>query len=488
MDLVESARPLSQSLLWTLQRRYFEQAGLSAWSRGTVPHYVTSNSFIAHAYAHTLLGWVRDLRAEGLDALHIVELGGGSGRFAHHFLLSFKYVLTDLHRPSLEKLAAHPSLQPFIAAGQLDFACFDAERDEAPRLLGGGALAPSPLALVANYFFDSIPQDLFHVGGGALHECLAELRLPAGDDAGALDRATLGYQRRPAEPYGDAALDSILDEYRARLSDTLMLFPCVALRCLRALGRLSDGRVLLLSADKGFAGDDELDGRPEPELAHHGAVSLMVNYHAIGRYFLAGGGAVLRPPQRPRHLQVAAFLSRAAGPETRQAFSEALERFGPDEFFSLKQLVDLRSGELSLDEALAAVRLSGWDAGVLLSCAPALAARLPEAGDPRRRDLEQLLERVWERYFSVGESGELPFCLGSLWYRLERYPEALARFERAREQGGAYPRLLFQIGMCNYRLHQRERALADMEATLALDGRFEAALAMRVKLRAELTL
>ena len=49
--ILQSRQRLSRSLLWQLQRRYFAQAGLDAWRSGTVPHYVTSNPFIARAYA-----------------------------------------------------------------------------------------------------------------------------------------------------------------------------------------------------------------------------------------------------------------------------------------------------------------------------------------------------------------------------------------------------------------------------------------------------
>jgi hypothetical protein len=42
--IIEQDQRLSHSMLWELQREFFAR-------QGTVPHYITSNPFIANAYA-----------------------------------------------------------------------------------------------------------------------------------------------------------------------------------------------------------------------------------------------------------------------------------------------------------------------------------------------------------------------------------------------------------------------------------------------------
>src|SRR6185503_15652175 len=49
--VIEEGVPLARSLLWQLQRAYYEGQGIAAWSAGQVPQYVTTNPFIADAYA-----------------------------------------------------------------------------------------------------------------------------------------------------------------------------------------------------------------------------------------------------------------------------------------------------------------------------------------------------------------------------------------------------------------------------------------------------
>ena len=58
--ILEHGRRLSESLLWRLQKNFFESQGLQAWTTGIVPHYITSNGWIADAYAKVVLGWLRD--------------------------------------------------------------------------------------------------------------------------------------------------------------------------------------------------------------------------------------------------------------------------------------------------------------------------------------------------------------------------------------------------------------------------------------------
>src|SRR5438067_7126058 len=75
--ILEQDQRLSQSLLWTLQRAFFDRQGIAAWSRGIVPHYITSNTYIARAYAGVVCGFLRDWRPalDPRQRVYIVELG-----------------------------------------------------------------------------------------------------------------------------------------------------------------------------------------------------------------------------------------------------------------------------------------------------------------------------------------------------------------------------------------------------------------------------
>ena len=104
----------------------------------------------------------------------------------------------------------------------------------------------------------------------------------------------------------------------------------------------------------------------DPHIAVHGSFSLMVNYHAIGAWFTSRGGFALHNPQEEASLKVSAFVlsadteavggacgdwassdafsyrdeARAARyPHLLQAFSEAVDTFGPNDFFVLQKSI-----------------------------------------------------------------------------------------------------------------------------------------------------
>ena len=141
---------------WSSQRRYYERAGIDAWRTGTVPHHVTSNVAMAAAYADIVRGFVRDTRHRG--PITILELGAGSGHFAFLFLracaarrLRVRYVMTDVAAPNVAFWRRHEALAPFVRAGTLDVARFDAERD---------TIAPDTpaerLVVIASYVFSGL--------------------------------------------------------------------------------------------------------------------------------------------------------------------------------------------------------------------------------------------------------------------------------------------------------------------------------------------
>ena len=70
------------------------------------------------------------------------------------------------------------------------------------------------------------------------------------------------------------------------------------------------------------------------------------------------------PAHAHRTLSVSAFLlgyDSIQAAETLQAYEEIVERFGPDDFATLKEGVECGDGQFTLDETLAFLCLSRWD-------------------------------------------------------------------------------------------------------------------------------
>jgi hypothetical protein len=84
------------------------------------------------------------------------------------------------------------------------------------------------------------------------------------------------------EPHLRRILKWYRDYFKNNAKGASLLIPIGAFRALRRLSKFSNGRLLVISGDKGNNNPDQFVGLVDPHIAVHGSFSLMVNYHAIG--------------------------------------------------------------------------------------------------------------------------------------------------------------------------------------------------------------
>jgi hypothetical protein len=467
---------------------------------------------IATSYARVVSGFLRDCAGassplgppDAKAPLYILEIAAGSGQFGFLFLkklmalhrelpvlanLPFRwvYLMTDLVPANVEAWRSRDVFKPFLDAGVVDFATFDLERDQQIALVHSGETLSAdtlrnPLALIANYVFDTTAQDAFWVTEGELQEGLvttmSSRQEEAAPDPEMLDRVTTRYERRAVgnEYYEDEAMNRVLDCYRTRLGNTSFLFPIGALKGIRNLMHLAGGRLLLLSGDKGYTHEDELITRGDPYMTRHAAAfSMMVNYHAIGLYFRERGGLALHSASRDKRLKVSAFLMGApdsAFAETRSAFHEAAAGIR-------KELP-----APSLDVLLALIKVGEWDPYLIYHFAGPLADHAKTASGPARRELVQALQQAWDHFYPMDK--DLPFELGRIYASLDRPLEALRFYLESVKRYKDHPVTLFNAGLCLYSLHRPREALTLMERALELREGYAPAEEWRVRIQHEL--
>lgn len=513
--VVDENRRLSESLLWQVQRNFYTRHGADAWRNGSLPFEITSNRYIARAYARAVFAFWRDAGCQPGLSLRIMELGAGHGRFAFLFLTEFsklhrelsppaakfQYVVTDVSERNLEFISRHPRLAPFVKAGLLEFALFDLERDPSPRLVNSGqslaGLAPAPLAVIANYVFDSVAADAFYVRQQQLDEVLVTLEDAAPrldwEDARLLARLKISYTRRPVHAgyYPDPRWNKVLEEYRQALPEASVLLPTATLSCFEKLRTLAGGHFLMLAADKGVSHQDELlpeEGLPGMAIHGDGCFSLKVNFNAIGRFLHHAGGEMLLAPHHSVSLTVAAFLDRPRSfyPATAQAFTDFIECSGPDDFFTLGGRLEAAEGSLSMAEILAYLRTSMWSAHIVVKLFPAILRELPQATAGQKEDLHHAAQRIWEGYYSIGETIDIAFYLGVLLLELRLHREAMPFFHESVAAYGPQAAATYNLGLCYFGLGELEEALACMNDALKLDENLQLARTLRDRLLATL--
>jgi hypothetical protein len=527
--VLETDVPLSQSLIWRLQRDFYAQRGLKAWTEDMVPSYITNNPFIAEIYAQIVAGFVSDCMQQVQRApispenpLRILELGAGTGKFSYLFLRKLttllqarkiatqilRYCMADCSESLLADWRANRYLAEFVESGILEFQLHRSEDGALSTSQGSNSPdlakpAKGPLVVIANYVFDSLPQDAFIVANGQLSEALVTTiranqarSSNEGDAVPQLSNLQLSFKNVPVPPdrYADKSWNATLEHYRTRLPAATVLFPSAALDTLQQLSASTDGRMLVLAADKGILREDDLallQGPPQLEFhASSNCFSQLVNFDAVARYFYGIGGDALLPQKHFSSLSICAFLAHRLDdkfPATRAAYQETQSAFGPDDLFALMSWLNAHLEEVSIVQALALLRLTYWDTTALLRLFPVISRQLRTV-TAERNDLRQAVLNTWaNRYPISATENVLAFHCGVILLELRFFGEAEPLFKESELLLGRSAATSYNLGLCALGLGRSTDALAYMVDACNLDSTFEPARNSRVRLEKERT-
>jgi len=513
--ILEKDVPLSRSLIWRAQRDFYSTRALKAWTEDQVPSYITNNPFIADIYAEVIAAFLDDCGSlkpappSRETPLRILEIGAGTGKFAYLFLRrlvgllkmrdlpldSFQYVMTECSESLLEDWHRNSYLAQFVSEGMLHFGTFSAglENNHQPNAWGANK-ARGPLIVIANYVFDSLPQDAFAVDRGQLYEILLTTSgegngLNPGDLKFSFAKSTVS-----SNHYSDPCWTGILEQYQTSLSAATVLFPTTTLTTLRHLSENSDGRMLVLAADKGIShGADLASLQGEPTLEFHASrqcFSQLVNFDAIARYFRGKGGAALLPQKHFTTLNVCGFLQHHSGedfPATRRAYHRAIDAFGPDDLFTVMMWLNDHLDQVPLSQAISLLRLTRWDPTAFARLFPAIVRQARNAG-AERNDLHDAVLRTWENHYPLSRPENiLAFHCGAVLLEMGFFSEAYEMFRKSQQLFEPSAATSFNLGLCCQGMNRHQQALEFMREACSLDPGFEPARQSRLKLEDQLS-
>jgi len=487
---VEDYIPFSKSLIWKLNHQFYQEVGLEAWREGDVPYQMTSNSKVGKAYAEIIFGFLKDLAFQGRteEIVYILELGAGHGKLAFHMfkhldrltsqvkidLPPYCYILSDIAEDNIEFYKSHPQFIEYIESGRLDVAYFDVlETKELNLRLSGKTISKKtldqPIITIANYFFDSIPSELFYYKDGEVFDC--ELGLSSFADPEKLStidflkNLKLAYRKTAHNPnyFEDAVFNEIVDSYKNLVKDSHIIFPSIGLTGLDTIRQFSNAGMLLVSMDKGFHEVHDLEGAKAPKMMTHNSMSFSVNYHALGKHCSAKDGTAWFPKSSNFHLELVCLLylpDPSKFSDTRLAYQRYIDDFGPDDYMILKKLAFQLSDNLSIPQIVAYLRMANYDTAVFVNLFDRLKALLPTITYNERYRLSQVMHEVWEMYFTLNESYDLAFEIGGIFYALGYYEDALTYFSRSENLYGNKPDTYYNRALSYYQLRQDQKLVA----------------------------
>ncbi|MDG1477944.1 MAG: hypothetical protein P8R54_00055 [Myxococcota bacterium] len=477
--------PLQESLLWRIQQLSYDAQGMEAWAADKTPSYITSNPHFAASTARVILGMLVDIG----EPVTIVELGAGTGRFSWLLLNAlveavaacpvpvpdWMLVMTDSAASLVSAWQQHPQLRAHVGVGRLDFARFDATAPRAIRLREHRRLlAPGPRIVLANYLWDSLPQDAYEVGSGsveALHIGLACDADPSDLDAPTLMSQLRLVQSRAEPPALTGPVAEKLTAYAGRLTrPTAALVPAAAMSCIDWLAR--QGPVAVLSADKGVAAPEHItDGEPLPVVIHGGSTSMSVDFTMLDDATKAAGGWSLTgstdEPLFLHHLTVHGFspdqLSRGA-----MAFQQAFSPGGGYARYTLCRATVAEEEPPSLDRLLALLSLTRWDPDILYTLSGAIHAHSEALTPAHRAALLSALRRVGRNTFAAAGDDDVDRLIARLCDALSDPAGAEGAWERHILHRGESVEALHGRALALSMLARPEEALACIQQAIPL--------------------
>ena len=497
--VIEQQKKFSESCLWKMQREYFDQEGINAWVN-QVPFYITSNPFIAYCYARTSLSFIQDILRKDPAAIkhpfYILELGTGSGRFSFYVLktiaelqkslgmedVNICYVMSDFTKSNIKYYETHPALVPYIERGVLDFAIFDMEVERPINLIKknirlSAETLVNPLTVYANYIFDTVSHDAFTVHEGKLFELLLTIATPADNmrDNRPSDMEQLEIDFKAQEIknkyYNDPELDSILEEYKSSLQDSSILFPIGSIRAIKLLKKLSNNKLFIVSSDKGYSSLKSLDQLGHPSLSFHGSFSMMVNFHAMARYFKnSGGDYFLQTPRKGIKTSVfCSGMSLADLPQTRLVLEEYVEGVSPADYFTLHRRMSDSFQECSLDVIAAHMNLTHWDPHIYSKLASRVTTLIEDPDTDTVNFLANNMHKIAANYYFMPKSDCVLFEIAVFFHTIKRHEEALKYYKEAELYVGDQFGLYYNMALCEHNLQLMDDSMKNFRHAQLLD-------------------
>jgi tetratricopeptide (TPR) repeat protein len=507
---VNNSKCLSKSILWEQMHKYYEQAGPNAWQEEIVPYQITSNKMLAHLYVSLITAAINDYYAanqsstakntrKSQEPFYILELGAGHGKFSFYICkllaelglyekFNILYIASDISEQNINSWQNHPALQPHINNQQLDFAKFNASSDQEINLINSKTTISQqsltkPFFVIANYLFDTLSHDGFKCEKSKLYATRIDL------DANNSKKFSFenfkykySHELINSNYYGHDVFDKILAEYNKQLPNGSFLIPIGALQCIENIKLFSKENAIFLVADKGNISLDDFTDIEDPNIAVHGSISFMVNFHALKTFFDLTNGVSMISPNAYTDLQVGCFMASNKSYNLLELIAkQVLYDVNPQNLINLCYHNEKIASWYNIEQVLSMLIISKWDPDLFYDLSDQLISFIEKLIKKEELNLEQDqaiiqgLELVDKYFFKLEKNQDVPFVIGNIYYALEEFDLALKFFHLSIQEFGETVEAVHNIALCYYAEDEFKLAQKYAQQALKVNSKYLAA-------------
>jgi len=396
------------------------------------------------------------------------------------------YVMTDFTESNITFWRAQPQFSEYLQAGKLDFAAFNVLEDKEITLVNSGTVlkrgaVKNPIFVFSNYVFDCIPHDIYRVNNKTLQEAeiglsIDEKDVPGGD-LGNIDidkvNVSMDFSDAAKDVYADPILDPILQEYQHSLTDTNFTFPIAHFGVIRNLMSISDERLLLIASDKGYCHLSEIEGRSAPRVVTHGgAFSMMVNFHALGKFVEASGGDYWHQQVR-EGIKTSVFSIGAQFkdlPFTSKAVKDFVDDFGPADFFNYHKHLGKTKDECELKTIVSHMNFSRWDPRIFNLFIHKIVEEIKSAHYGLLQAFSNGISKIVKNVYDMPGVHETYFNIAWLLHTISHSKDAIFYYEKFIEHHEKDFTVMYNMGLCYAAINEDEPALKSFKEAAAFDA------------------
>ncbi len=424
---------------------------------------------------------------------------------------SYQYLLHDDNLHNLEFCLGHPKMEAYIKAGIVDGICGNISNEGPLTTMIKEACIThfdTPVVVISNNLFSRLKQDLFYIRFGQLHDtrikklsrlqslyALAEerwnfeqenvdtnrensdskdghVKAPNIDEIELIQNAILEEQHElPRHQYDWDPIDKPqwLNEkqqrlalyYRDLLDHTHLLLPTAALTIIDRLTEKSE-QLLLLSSDKGIFLEQEVREQALPYIDENNPASLPVNYHALNTYIhQLGGYSWCHRPRSNGLIHCAALIGSETTSLQKCAhhIQNHIYHYSPEDANSVIQSITPIAHTLNIEQMLAFIKLSHYDAKIVELFLPILSDSALAFDNQQRLNLSNALTEVWQAYYPTGNGQDICFDIAIAAINISHWPLAIDALHTHQSIYGVSTQAIHNLALCYYEIGELEYAL-----------------------------